>query len=72
MPASLKDHLISMQSKNSPSVIFRTLVRAMIDNEEIFRANADKIKEMYPIVHACKCMILSKYFLLNFFICFLF
>ena len=55
MPASLKDNLIVMHKKNNkPTSIFRVLVRALINDANIFRTNADTIKIKYPIVNACK------------------
>ena len=55
MPANLRDHCISLNSKGTkPSLIYRNIIRGVIDDREIFRKSAKDVKKAYPIVKACQ------------------
>ena len=58
MPAELRDMCIAIynRKKLKPQFIYRTLIRGLIDDEEIFMKSAKQVKEKYPIVDACKGM----------------
>ena len=57
MPANLRDHCISLNNEGTkPSLIYRTVIRGVIDDREIFKKTAKDVKQAYPIVKACKGM----------------
>ena len=55
MSSDLRDHCISLNNKNArPSIIFRTVVRCLITDKDIFLKTAKDVREAYPIINAMK------------------
>ena len=56
MPVGLRDQCIAIFNRKikQPSYIYRTLIRGLIDDDEIFLLTAKHVREKYPFVDACQ------------------